>query len=375
MERDRRSKNNDFWLRVLLGNGAFIIVFLAMTLFLDAKVRWFIIFPLILAAFYILIRVNQRLRLEIEERMQAEKALSYSEKLFRGIFNNASASISLLDREGRYRHCNLTLCRMLGYTEEELQAKSYRDITFADDLEKSKLYWQDVWAGRKSTVSFEKRFICKNGDILWTEANLSAIRGDGAKITDAIVVIIDITVRKRMEEELRQQATTDFLTGADNRRAFMQKTKEEFARAKRYKRKLALLLIDIDKFKEVNDAYGHLVGDRILRGVVKASSSALRQTDILARIGGEEFAVILLESDLVKAQAVALRIQQKVREVIVVAGDSEVQVTVSIGVAIIRDEDLSLEDIFKRADNALYLAKNSGRNRIVTEQEITPQSE
>ncbi len=139
-------------------------------------------------------------------------------------------------------------------------------------MELSSKYWQEVWEGLKSSVSFEKRYICKNGDILWAEANLSAIRGDEAEITDAIVVIIDISVRKRMEEELRQQATTDFLTGADNRRAFMQKTKEEFARAKRYKRGLALLIIDIDKFKEVNDAYGHLVGDRILREVVKAAA-------------------------------------------------------------------------------------------------------
>ncbi len=101
----------------------------------------------------------------------------------------------------------------------------------------------------------------------------------------------------------------------------------------------------------------------------------MRQTDILARIGGEEFAVILLESDLEKARAVALRIQQKVKDVTVLSGDSEVQVTVSIGIAMLRDEDLSLEDIFKRADNALYLAKNSGRNLIFSEQEISAQNE
>ncbi|HHV64641.1 MAG TPA: diguanylate cyclase [Peptococcaceae bacterium] len=367
----------NWWKRIIGNNlktvcalGVLLIVFLTMIVFLDARVRCYFTLPIFLGVFYILFRANQLLRREIDNYKQTQKALAYSESLFRGIFNNASAGISLLNREGKYRHCNLTLCRMLGYSEEELKNKSFHEITFPADLELSIKYWQDIWEGRRSSVSFEKRFICKNGDILWAEANISAIRGEGAEVTDAIAVIIDISVRKRMEEELRHQATTDFLTGADNRRAFMQKTKEEFVRARRYKRGLALLLLDIDKFKEVNDCYGHLVGDRILREVVKACRSILRQTDILARIGGEEFAAILLESDLAKAKTVALRIQEKIKETIVISGDSKVQVTVSIGIATLKDEDFSLEDTFKRADAALYLAKESGRNRIVTEQEV-----
>jgi diguanylate cyclase (GGDEF)-like protein len=100
---------------------------------------------------------------------------------------------------------------------------------------------------------------------------------------------------------------------------------------------------------------------------VKACKEALRDTDILARIGGEEFAILLIESDLETAYQVALRVQQKVKEVTVESEDSEIQVTVSIGISMQRDEDNTLDDIFKRADDALYQAKNSGRNRIVVE--------
>lgn len=369
-KKSRSEANKRFWFRMLIYNGGFIILFVAMPLLVNESLRSFIILPIAFIVFYTSLKANQRLQKEIEERKLTEKALEHSGRLFRGIFNNASAGISLLSKEGYYRHANLTLCNMLGYTEEELRYKSYRDITFPEDIEASVSLWQKIWEGQCPSFSFEKRYICKNGNILWVEANLSSIRREDDKITDAIAVVIDITDRKRMEEELRHQATTDFLTGVDNRRSFMQKTQEEFSRAQRYKRELALLMIDLDKFKEVNDIYGHLVGDQVLRDVVKACKSALRETDILARIGGEEFAATLLESDLETARTVALRVQQKVKEVSVEYGGREIQITVSIGIGVRREEDTSLDDILKRADDALYRAKNTGRDKIVLENEL-----
>jgi len=364
LEKNTLPKKHIVWVKLLLYIFA-LAVFLAVIYFsFNDVVRCYLIILTFIAVLTVSFLFNQKLKKEIEVKRNAERALKHSENLFRGVFNNAAAGIVLLNRDGNYQHANLTFCRMIGYSEEELQTMKFQDITYPEDLEECILLYEGIWQESYSWINCEKRYICKNGTVLWAEINMSAIRGEDKEITDIIVVIIDISVRKRMEEELKHQAATDALTGVDNRRAFLNKAQEEFARAQRYKRDFALLLLDVDKFKFVNDRYGHLVGDRVLRDVVLACKSALRETDILARIGGEEFAVILLESEIDTAYHVALRIQEKVKEVIVQAEENQIQVTVSIGIAMRNDGDTNLESIYKRADDALYEAKNSGRNRI-----------
>lgn len=370
MEKNTLNKKNIVWLKLLLYILALTVFFAAIYISFNDVVRCYLIIIAFVAILTVSSIFNQKLKKEIEVKRNAEKALKHSENLFRGVFNNAAAGIVLLNRDGNYQHANLTFCRMIGYSEEELQTMKFQDITYPEDLEECILLYEGIWQESYSWINCEKRYICKNGSILWAEINMSAIRGEDQEITDIIVVIIDISVRKRMEEVLKQQASTDFLTGVDNRRAFLNKAEEEFVRTQRYKRPFTLMLIDVDKFKRVNDMYGHLVGDRVLRDVVLACKSALRETDILARTGGEEFAVILLESEIGTAYQVALRIQEKVKEVIVQAEDNQNQVTVSIGIAMRNDDDTDLESIYKRADDALYEAKNSGRNTIRIENEV-----
>lgn len=359
--------SKDFFIKILAYSGGIILLLISIILLFNVKMNSYVLVAIILIGFYISITANQRLLSEIEYRKRAERELEYRESLFRGIFNNAAVGIALLNEEGYYRHANATLCRMTGYSEEELLRIRFEDITHTDDLEKSIQSKQGIFQGDYSCINCEKRFISKNQEVLWAEVNLSAIHGKDNEITDAIVVVNDLTVRKRMEKELLHQATTDCLTGVDNRLSFMRKTEREFNRAQRYKRDLALVLIDVDKFKDVNDHYGHLIGDRVLKDVVKACKAALRETDIIARIGGEEFAIVLLESDLETAKDAALRVQQNVSEAKVRYGDAEIQVTISMGIGIRREEDTNVDSIFKRADDALYSAKNSGRNKIVVE--------
>ncbi|RNC62958.1 MAG: putative diguanylate cyclase YdaM [Candidatus Dichloromethanomonas elyunquensis] len=367
MEKDNKTETNkNVLIRWNSCHGSFVLLSVSIFLFINEDVKWFII-PIFTVILFICHLHNRALRKKYEEKNSTEKVLKHSEQLFRGIFNNAAAGIALLDKDGYYQHANLTLCKMLGYTEEELKATKFQDITYPSDLEKSVDLCERMWDGTYPWANCEKRYICKNGDVLWAEVNMSAIRGDDQEIMDIIVVVLDITVRRKMEQELIYQATTDFLTGVDNRLSFMQKGREEFSRSQRYDRPFTLLLLDVDHFKWVNDIYGHLIGDRVLRDVVTACKTALRETDILARVGGEEFAVILIESEKENAYQVSLRIQQKVKEVIVESGNNEVQVTVSIGIGIRRDEDQTMDDIFRRADDALYKAKNSGRDRIVFE--------
>jgi diguanylate cyclase (GGDEF)-like protein/PAS domain S-box-containing protein len=181
-------------------------------------------------------------------------------------------------------------------------------------------------------------------------------------------VLFDISERKALEEELKRLATTDSLTGARNRRFFMSVADEEMRRARRYNRPLAMLMMDIDHFKAVNDTHGHPTGDETLRAVTRACISILRENDRFGRLGGEEFAAILPETTSEAALEVAERLRVRIAGVEVpVPGntDQTLSVTVSIGVATRIPGDADMQPLLQRADKALYAAKTAGRNRVI----------
>ena len=176
---------------------------------------------------------------------------------------------------------------------------------------------------------------------------------------------IDITERKKMEADLREQASTDALTGLPNRRHFLHRLEDELERVRRRTtREACVLMLDLDHFKRVNDQYGHAAGDSLLRHFANLLRHELRATDTAGRMGGEEFAVILPGSGLQAAQGFAERICDKLAEHPMSFGRQEVGITVSIGIASIMDEDLSADAVLSRADLALYQAKDGGRNRV-----------
>lgn len=167
------------------------------------------------------------------------------------------------------------------------------------------------------------------------------------------------------ELELEKLADTDFLTGLNNRRYFMQKVAQELTRVRRYPSRFSLLMLDIDFFKRVNDTYGHHIGDIVLQNVANYCQKTLRGVDILGRIGGEEFAVFLPESDAEKAWEVAERLRQGIADTqLTRVGDNAIHVTVSIGLVSADDAIYSLDELLDRADQALYAAKNGGRNKV-----------
>ena len=175
----------------------------------------------------------------------------------------------------------------------------------------------------------------------------------------------DITDRKQIEEELRRLATTDPLTGAFNRRQFMQRAQEEIDRSRRYKTPLTLLMLDIDHFKTVNDTFGHDAGDDVLKSMVAEILELLRGSDIFCRLGGEEFAAILTHTAPAQGVLAAERLRQALKALTVNTANGLVRYTVSIGVASLVESNLSLAQIMKNADTALYEAKNQGRDRVV----------
>jgi diguanylate cyclase (GGDEF)-like protein len=173
--------------------------------------------------------------------------------------------------------------------------------------------------------------------------------------------------RNRMEQKLRNLASTDPLTGALNRRHFWRTTEMELHRHHRYFRELAMLVMDIDHFKRINDTFGHPAGDKVLCKLVESCGKNLRKSDFIGRIGREEFAVLLVETQAETAVEVAERLRRRlVDRQTIVDGGIPINFTVSIGVTIARSEDDCVDDLIKRADAALDQAKNKGRNRVET---------
>lgn len=175
-------------------------------------------------------------------------------------------------------------------------------------------------------------------------------------------------LRKTIEEE-RNKAYKDALTGIPNRMAFDERINDEFQRWKRYNSKLTLCLVDIDKFKGVNDTYGHKAGDIVLRTVAKKCASKIRKSDYFCRYGGEEFALILPETDLSAAITVAETLRESIEKCSFQYAEESVGITISCGLAQIKKND-TLDKLFQRADQALYKAKETGRNRCISEKQL-----
>ncbi|MEC4892981.1 MAG: diguanylate cyclase [Oscillatoria sp. PMC 1051.18] len=172
--------------------------------------------------------------------------------------------------------------------------------------------------------------------------------------------------QKHLIAKLEKLATTDPLTGILNRRHFLNIAAKELSRYHRYNCGFSLLMLDLDHFKRINDTYGHSMGDEVLKAMTEAVLKSLRKADSFGRFGGEEFAILLPETNLETAREVAERIRQTITKLTITPPNQLVQITVSIGVTTCKMKDESLEVLLQRADKALYQAKNLGRDRVVT---------
>lgn len=196
------------------------------------------------------------------------------------------------------------------------------------------------------------------------ERHSTGLRSQTGQYLGRVVFFRDITPHKQTEAALKQLAHTDPLTGIANRRQFFVRAQDEFVRARRFGRALSFIMVDIDGFKLINDRWGHATGDDVLKTLCTAWTQIIRQVDLLARVGGEEFGVVLTETDVKQAHVVAEKLRQMAAEQTVRRERAAVRCTISIGVATVTPGDATVEESIQRADRALYQAKEHGGNWI-----------
>ncbi len=308
---------------------------------------------------------------DVSERRRAEAALRDSEERFRQTFEYAPIGVALVGlkahEDGRFLQVNPALCAMTGYSKAELEQLTYVDLAHPEELEADAGALRDLAAGHSEQLYREKRYLRRDGEEIWVQVRASGVPGPDGRPQYNIVHIQDITDRKRREEKLREFADHDALTGLFNRRRFEEELARTLASAERHGEPAALLLVDLDDFKAVNDAHGHAVGDELLIRVAGSLRARLRETDVVARLGGDEFAVILSRVDERRAAAVAGELVGSLAAACAAGGDEHpIRATASIGVALIAPGiEANAEDLLVRADLAMYSAKEAGRNRVV----------
>ncbi|MFA5597878.1 MAG: GGDEF domain-containing protein, partial [Pusillimonas sp.] len=210
----------------------------------------------------------------------------------------------------------------------------------------------------------------KNGTLFPVALSSKALLDDNGNFLMTRTTIADMTVRHQLEEKLREQAFTDELTGAINRRQFNFLSERVLSQMQRNGKPCVLMALDIDHFKRVNDTYGHAIGDLALKAFVRVCKDCVRSNDLMARMGGEEFVVLLPEAERDTGLVIAERIRAAVQELRVELPDGQtLSFTVSIGVTVITPDHPDLSHALSRADERLYHAKTSGRNRVVAQNE------
>jgi diguanylate cyclase (GGDEF)-like protein/PAS domain S-box-containing protein len=297
---------------------------------------------------------------DITERKRTEAALREEAVRFRLSFDNAPIGKALVAPDGRFLEVNPALCGIVGYTRDELLATTLQDITHPDDLDVDLELVRQLMAGDLRTYSMEKRYFHADGHVLWINLSVSLVRDDSASPLYFISQIEDITARKAMEDELARLATMDELTGLRNRRGFLAVAEPLARMAERNQQDMALLYIDLDNLKRINDEHGHMAGDQALIALADLLRGTFRDSDVLARWGGDEFVVLLPD-----ARLEATVWLDRLREL---AGRDPrfSQLSFSVGVAVYEWEHLaSIDALIHQADAAMYKQKTSKRRQPV----------
>jgi diguanylate cyclase (GGDEF)-like protein/PAS domain S-box-containing protein len=301
---------------------------------------------------------------DVEERERAREALHASESRFRSAFEMSPIGMMITALDGSIETVNDALCAQLGYDRTTLCNTSLRDLTDPTDPTDralDALEMRRLIAGRMTTYAVEKRYRHANGEMGWAHTHLSVLPGADGRPARLLGQILDVTEQRRLDEQLRELADSDPLTGLLNRRAFERETNRHLVDAAHCGSNGALMVVVLDNLEQVTDVFGHGAGDALIVAVADVLSRLVRGPGVIGRVGGHEFALLVRDIDEQSAIALATSVLEAVRDV--AARVSRVPITFSVGVAIADDAIAQGAEWFARADAAMHCAKRAGTNR------------
>jgi diguanylate cyclase (GGDEF)-like protein/PAS domain S-box-containing protein len=303
---------------------------------------------------------------DVTFRRQARLRLQESEEFFRLSFSQAAIGIALLSREGRFLRVNRKLSNIVGYSEIELLQRFLGQLTHPDELDEDRELLRRLAAGEVRDFRRESRYLCKDGSTVWVALSASTMREAASGQLRMIVAVQDISRRKEAEEALRRMATIDALTGLPNRLLLQDRLHQAIFHAQRDgARQVGVMFVDLDRFKHINDSLGHDAGDQLIVEIARRLAAALRESDTVARQGGDEFVVVLADiAGPEDAAVVAGKLLDSLFQPLSLCGQ-ELFPSASIGIAMYPQDGGDSEALLKAADSAMYRAKANGGNHHV----------
>lgn len=275
------------------------------------------------------------------------------------VIQHAGLGIALVGLSGVPFRANPAFERITGYSEDQLLAMPFAEFTHPDDVAADIQLFKEMLAGDRDLYRMEKRYVRPDGRVVWVALTQSAVRRPNGELLFIVKLVEDITERKRLQDQILHQSLHDHLTGLPNRRLFDDRLEHAGSLAVRQEHEVALVVLDLDGFKAVNDTLGHAAGDEVLRAVAIRLCAASRDSDTVARLGGDEFAVLCegLHSAHHAAE-LAQRLKTSLCTPLQLTDGSSVAVTVSVGVATAHGSS-GLDSLLLRADRLMYEAKAS----------------
>ncbi|MFC3298092.1 PAS domain S-box protein [Arthrobacter agilis] len=304
---------------------------------------------------------------DVTDRVRVEEELAATNERFRSAFDDAPIGMAMTSLSGRFLQVNNALCALLGRSVDEMLSLTVLDITHPEDVAHTERQRQALTRGSHDSHRHETRFLHSDDTVVGILHSSSVVRDPQGVPTLLIDHIENITDRQAFEARLQHQALHDTLTGLPNRALFMDRL--DRALTTEGPDRVALLFCDVDRFKTINDTFGHHAGDLVLTSIAQRLQSALRATDTVARLGGDELIVLCTAAGPDEAQATAERLRDALREPIAVSG-ALIPVTISIGIALSVPGQSTAEQLLRASDDAMYAAKGSGRNQYAVHDEV-----